>query len=286
MLYYAKQRELCRLPAITLSLLAVLFAVGPRVQAQEAPTTGVCLNRQTGAMSLQLVNVAGVVKPCPKTALSTTLASLLALPVMPSSPSFMVSRALPAATEGVVSQVTSPQSPTIIDVTGKTLGIFIGFDYTGDAYAEMTFHGTQLEVPVTTSGFTQTDSDLLTFYSAANCGSPPLMQVEDSTSGLQVVNYGDDLNAIGGEPENLAPSAAIVGNTLFYGASPLSDPALLSSMAFTNPANLNVITLGAGSCDNGPPTGSGSQQYGAPAAASLSGFTPPFSILQQATEGD
>jgi hypothetical protein len=159
----------------------------------------------------------------------------------------------------------------------------------------MTFHGTQLEVPVTTSGFTQTPSyadeipNLLTFYSAANCGSPPLMQVEDSISGLQVVNDGNDLNAIGGEPANFAPSAAIVGNTIFYGASPFGNPALLSSMSFINPANLNVITLGEGSCggvgdDFGDiPRG---VQYGAPAAASLSGFTPPFSILQQATEGN
>jgi hypothetical protein len=291
MLNYAKRRKLWRLPAITAICLTFLFAAGLETQAQETPTTGVCLNRVTGAMSLQLANAAGVVKPCPKTALSTTLANLQAQPVMPASSSILVTRTIPAATEALVSQVTSSQPPTIIDVTGKTLGIFIGFDFTGNVYAEMTFKGTELEVPVTASGFTQTSIDdgpnILTFYSAANCGSPPLMQVEDSLSGLQVVNNGDDLNAIGGEPDNFAPSAAIIGNTIFYGAPPFSNPLLLSSMLFSNPANLNVITLGEGTCGSTQGQGTPSDvQYGAPAAANLSGFTPPFSILQQATEGD
>ncbi len=282
MRHYTSESEFCCLLAMAISLLGASLAVIPAAHAQVTPTNGVCINRQTGALSLQLADAADVVKPCPKTALSTTLASLQTLPVLPTSPTILVSRTLPAAAKALIPQSISTQPPTIIDVTGKTLGIFIGFDELGDAYAEMTFNGTQVEVPVTASGFTQTaDGALMTFYTTTNCGSPPLMQIEESASGLQVVYDGVDLVGIGGQPPWAAPSAGIVGNTLFYGAPPFSNPVTESLMNFTNLANLNVISLGEGSCQNqGGVGGISGVQYGVPAAANLSGFTPPFSILQ------
>jgi hypothetical protein len=245
------------------------------------PTTGFCVNKVTGAIRMQLATT-GVPKPCHANELTIDLESLASLQVEQPTPTTRVTRALPAQS---VALGAATQPPTIVDANGNTVGVLIGFDFRGNAFAEMSFNGTVLEVPTTSAGFTQTNAGLsgqtIAFFTAANCSSPAMFSVYDSPSGLQLVNTGymfqlDELSD-GIEPQ----STAIVGDNIFYAVSPVANPGMAGQMEFTDPANLSVITSGTGTCN--PTSGAFPNTgflVGTPASASLSGFTPPFSIAQ------
>ncbi len=263
-----------------IALISLMTAAVCRGQQSLQVTGSFCVNKTTGQIKDQLTST-GSVKPCPKSQLAINLQSIPQLPAAVIAPSFQVRRSLQTSHVAMAAQNQFP--PLVVDSTGKEVGIFIGYDYSGDAYAEMTFSGTTVEVPVNSAGFVQVPN-IQTFFAIADCSSAPLFWIQASGYGLEEgdaglgIGVGTDIG--GGGYYN--PSGGTVGNTFYYGAVPFANTPMFPNgvVSTVEPNNLQQI-LANTNCSPIQAEFFGEitdQTTGTPASADLSAFTPPFSI--------